>query len=170
MWALAHMGPGPYGPWPIWALAHMGLGPYGPWPIWALAHMGLGPLPLTVRLTVPNCFTAYPRGNYKHVWTDSTQTLADATFPETHCLEPTGPRPIWAKAHMGQGPYGPGPILWARAHMGQGPYEPRAHMGQGPYGPRAPGPRALPCWANTSPENAPKKMFELCYFLKILRT
>ena len=25
----AHMGPGPYGPWPIWALAHMGLGPYG---------------------------------------------------------------------------------------------------------------------------------------------
>ena len=29
----AHMGPGPYGPWPI-------LGPYGPWPIWALAHMG----------------------------------------------------------------------------------------------------------------------------------
>ena len=40
--ALAHMGPGPYGPWPIWALAHMGPGPYGPWPIWALAHMGLG--------------------------------------------------------------------------------------------------------------------------------
>ena len=33
--------------------------------------------------------------------------------------------------HMGQGPYGPGPI-WARAHMGQGP-----------YGPRAPGPSLL---------------------------
>ena len=33
---------------------------------------------------------------------------------------PYGPRPIWAKAHMGQGPYGPGPI-WARAHMGPGP-------------------------------------------------
>ena len=29
---------------------------------------------------------------------------------------PYGPRPIWAKAHMGQGPYGPGPI-WA-----PGPY------------------------------------------------
>ena len=41
--------------------------------------------------------------------------------------------PIWAKAHMGQGPYGPGPIwaraIWARAHMGQG------HMGPGPLGP-----------------------------------
>ena len=49
-------------------------------------------------------------------------------------------------------PYGPRPILA------------RAHMGQGPYGPQAPGPRALPCWANTSPENAPKKMFKLCYF------
>ena len=23
------------GPGPIWARAHMGLGPYGPWPIWA---------------------------------------------------------------------------------------------------------------------------------------
>ena len=56
-------------------------------------------------------------------------------------------------AHMGQGPYGPGPI---RA---------RAHMGQGPYGPRAPGPRALPCWANTSPKNAPwKKESKLCFF------
>ena len=47
-------------------------------------------------------------------------------------------------AHMGQGPYGPGPI-WARAHMGQGPCGPghiwaRAHVGQGPYGPRALGP------------------------------
>ena len=54
--------------------------------------------------------------------------------------------------HMGQGPYGPRPI-WARAHMGQGP-----------YGPRAPGPRALPCWANTSPKNAPwKKESKLCF-------
>ena len=53
---------------------------------------------------------------------------------------------------MGQGPHGPGPI-WARAHMGQGP-----------YGPRAPGPRALPCWANTSPKNAPwKKESKLCF-------
>ena len=34
--------------------------------------------------------------------------------------------PIWAKAHMGQGPYGPGPI-WARAHMGPGP------LGPGPF-------------------------------------
>ena len=49
-------------------------------------------------------------------------------------------------------PYGPRPI-WARAHMGQGP-----------YGPRAPGPRALPCWANTSPKNAPwKKESKLCF-------
>ena len=38
---------------------------------------------------------------------------------------------IWARAHMGQDPYGPGPI-WARAHMGRGP-----------YGPRAPGPSLL---------------------------
>ena len=29
----AHMGPGPYGPWPLWAL---GPGPYGPWRIWAM--------------------------------------------------------------------------------------------------------------------------------------
>ena len=37
-------------------------------------------------------------------------------------------------------------------------------MGQGPYGPRAPGPRALPCWANTSPKNAPwKKESKLCF-------
>ena len=51
-------------------------------------------------------------------------------------------------------PYGPRPI-WARAHMGQGP-----------YGPRAPGPRALPCWANTSPKNAPwKKESKLCFFV-----
>merc|ERR1712139_294588 len=50
------------------------------------------------------------------------------------------------------GPYGPGPV-WGRAHMGQGP-----------YGPRAPGPRALPCWSNTSPKNAPwKKESKLCF-------
>ena len=66
---------------------------------------------------------------------------------------PYEPRPIWAKAHMGQGQYGPGPI-WSKAHMGQGP-----------YGPRAPGPRALPCWANTSPKNAPwKKESKLFFF------
>ena len=35
---------------------------------------------------------------------------------------------IWAKAHMGQGPYGPRPI-WAKAHIGQGP------LGPGPLGP-----------------------------------
>ena len=59
---------------------------------------------------------------------------------------------IWDIAHMGHGPYGPRPI-WAKAHMGQGP-----------YGPRAPGPRALPCWANTSPKNAPwKKESKLCF-------
>ena len=40
-----------------------------------------------------------------------------------------------------------------------------AHMGQGPYGPRAPGPRALPCWANTSPKNAPWKKESKLYFL-----
>ena len=34
----------------------------------------------------------------------------------------------------------------------------------GPYGPRVPGPRALPCWANTSPKNAPwKKESKLCF-------
>ena len=65
---------------------------------------------------------------------------------------------IWARAHMGQGPYGPGPI-WAKAHMGQGP-----------YGPRAPGPRALPCWANTSPKNAPwKKESKLCFLAAVSR-
>ena len=77
---------------------------------------------------------------------------------------PYGPRPIWAKAHMGQGPYGPGPIWarahWAKAHIAQGPY------GPGPIGPGAPGPRALPCWANTSPKNAPwKKESKLCFWL-----
>ena len=38
--------------------------------------------------------------------------------------------------HMGQGPYGPGPI-WARAHVGQGPRPiwARAHVGPGPLGP-----------------------------------
>ena len=51
---------------------------------------------------------------------------------------------MWVRAHVGQGPYGPGP-MWARAHMG-------------------PGPRALPCWANTSPKNAPwKKESKLCF-------
>ena len=36
-----------------------------------------------------------------------------------------------------------------------------AHMGQGPHGPRA-----LPCWANTSPKNAPwKKESKLCFFV-----
>ena len=56
--------------------------------------------------------------------------------------------------NLGQGPYGPGNI-WARAHMGQGPYGPRAH-----------GPRALPCWANTSPKNASwKKESKLCFFV-----
>ena len=54
--------------------------------------------------------------------------------------------------NLGQGPYGPGP-RWAKAHMGQGP-----------YGPRAPGPRALPCWANTSPENAPEKNDKIMLF------
>ena len=39
-----------------------------------------------------------------------------------------------------------------------------AHMGQGPYGPRAPGPRALPRWANTSPKNAPWKKSPNCVF------
>ncbi len=65
----------------------------------------------------------------------------------------TGGGAEWvALAHMGQGSYGPGPI-WAKAHMGQGP-----------YGPRAPGPRALPCWANTSPKNSPwKKESKLCF-------
>ena len=63
-----------------------------------------------------------------------------------------GPGAQGPGAHMGPGPYGPWPI-WARAHMGQGP-----------YGPRAPGPRALPCWANTSPKNAPwKKESKLCF-------
>ena len=62
---------------------------------------------------------------------------------------PYEPRPIWARAHMSQGPYGPRPI-WAKAHMGEGPYGPRpiwawAHMGQRPYGPRPYGPR--PIWA-----------------------
>ena len=76
---------------------------------------------------------------------------------------------------MGQGPYGPRPI-WAKAHMGQGPYEPRpkwarAHMGQGPCGPRGPGPRALPCWANTSPKDAPwKKESKLYFFVYFLET
>ena len=30
--------------WHVWAIAHMGHGPYGPRPIWARAHMGPGPL------------------------------------------------------------------------------------------------------------------------------
>ena len=67
-------------------------------------------------------------------------------------------------AHMSHGPYGPRPI-WAKAHMSQGPY------GPGPIGPRAPGPRALPCWANTSPKNAPwKKESKLCFFCVFFET
>ena len=33
-WALAHLGPGPLGPWPTWALAHLGPAHLGP------AHLG----------------------------------------------------------------------------------------------------------------------------------
>ena len=63
---------------------------------------------------------------------------------------------------MGQGPYGPGP-KWARAHMDQGPYGPRPIWAPGP------GPLALPCWANTSPKNAPwKKESKLCFFCVFL--
>ena len=40
---------------------------------------------------------------------------------------PYGPRPIWVRAHMGQGPYGPRPV-WAKAHTGliwaPGPWAP----------------------------------------------
>ena len=51
-------------------------------------------------------------------------------------------------------PYGPWPI-WGRAHMRQGPY----------------GPRALPCWANTSPKNAPwKKESKSSFFGCFLET
>ena len=53
-------------------------------------------------------------------------------------------------------------IRYAKIRLG--PIWAKAHMGQGPYGPRAPGPRALPCWANTSPKNAPwKKESKLCF-------
>ena len=46
-----------------------------------------------------------------------------------------------------------------------GPWPGMAHMGQGPYGPRDPGPRVLPCWANTSPKNAPwKKRVQIRFF------
>ena len=50
LWALVHMGPGPYepmgpyGPGPIWARAHTGQGPYGPGPLWArpiLSNLGI---------------------------------------------------------------------------------------------------------------------------------
>ena len=34
IWARAHLGPGPLGPW-----AHLGPGPLGPWPTWALAQV-----------------------------------------------------------------------------------------------------------------------------------
>ena len=40
---------------------------------------------------------------------------------------------IWAWAHnMGPGPYYGKRFIWARAHMGKGPYGPRAHKGPGP--------------------------------------
>ena len=62
-----------------------------------------------------------------------------------------GPR--WAKAHMGQGPYGPRPI-WARAHMGPGPLGPGPFLvGQTPH-----------------QETHLKKIFKLCDFLMILST
>ena len=44
------------------------------------------------------------------------------------------------------------------------------HMGQGPYGPQAPGPRALPCWANTSPKNATWKKSPNVFFVYFLET
>ena len=53
--------------------------------------------------------------------------------------------PIWARAHMGQGPYGPGPI-WARAHMGPGPLGPGPFLvGQTPHQKTHPGKKSPNC-------------------------
>ena len=58
---------------------------------------------------------------------------------------PYGPRPIWAKANMGQGPYGPGPI-WARAHMGPGPLGPGPFLvGRTPHQKTHPGKKSPNC-------------------------
>ena len=58
---------------------------------------------------------------------------------------PYGPRPIWARAHMGQGPYGPRPI-WARAHMGPGPLGPRPFLvGRTPHQKTHPGKNSPNC-------------------------
>ena len=58
---------------------------------------------------------------------------------------PYGPRPIWARAQMGQGPYGPGPI-WARAHMGPGPLGPGPFLvGRTPHQKTHPGKKSPNC-------------------------
>ena len=60
-------------------------------------------------------------------------------------------------------------IRYAKIRLG--PIWAKAHMGQGPYGPRAPGPRALPCWANTSTKNAPwKKRVQIVFFVCFFET
>ncbi len=57
------------------------------------------------------------------------------------------------QAHMGQGPYGPRPI-WAKAHMGPGP---------GP-GARDPGPRAPTRQRNPHRKSDLEKTTKLCFF------
>jgi hypothetical protein len=58
----------------------------------------------------------------------------------------------WARAHLGPGPFGPGPV-WARAHLGPGPFGPgpiwaQAHLAPGPFGPGPiwPGAHLGPFW------------------------
>ena len=73
---------------------------------------------------------------------------------------PCGPWPIWARA------------IWARAHMGQGPYGPRptwakAHMGQGPYGPL--GPRPFLVGRTPHQKTHPGKKIPNCFFCVFFR-
>ena len=65
---------------------------------------------------------------------------------------PSGPKPIWAKAHMGQGPYGPGPI-WVQT-LGPSLSRRNPHQKTSPEK-RGPGPGPLPVVAKPSPANVP---------------
>ena len=87
---------------------------------------------------------------------------------------PYGPRPIWAKAHMGKGPYGPRPI-WARAHLDQGPYGPgpiwaRAHTGQGPLGPGPLGPGPSLLGEHLTKKRTLEKRVQIVFFGCFLET
>ena len=68
-----------------------------------------------------------------------------------------GPGPIWARGHMGQGPYGPG-----LGPYGPGPIWARAHWAPGPW---APGPSLL--GKHLTKKRTPEKKSQNCVFCEV---